>query len=84
VTVTASCPGPTATEFGAVAKNDRTNLLRGSADPASVARHGYRAMLAGRVVAIPGLANKLAALGISIGPRPVIRRIAAWLNGKRG
>jgi hypothetical protein len=85
VTITASCPGPTATEFGAVAKSDRTNLFRaGAASAASVARHGYQAMLAGKVVAIPGLANKLTALSIRLGPRAVVRRIAAWLNQKRG
>jgi uncharacterized protein len=83
VTVTAACPGPTATEFGTVARSDRTNLFRGGgADAASVARHGYRAMLAGKVVAIPGLSNKLTAMSVRFGSRAVIRRIACWLNKK--
>ena len=57
VTITASCPGPTATEFGAVSGNDKNKLFqRAVADAASVALHAYRAMLAGNVVAIPVVA----------------------------
>jgi short-subunit dehydrogenase len=81
VTATAACPGPTATEFGTVAKSERTNLFRGvPADAAVVARHGYRAMLAGKVVAIPGIKNKLIAQSIRVGPRVVVRGISAHLN----
>jgi short-subunit dehydrogenase len=81
VTATAACPGPTATEFGAVAQSERTNLFRGvPADAVAVARHGYRAMLAGKVVAIPGVKNKLIAQSIRVGPRVVVRGIAAHLN----
>src|SRR5262249_6614918 len=49
VTATVLCPGATATEFAAVAGNDKSALFKsGVADAASVARHGYRAMLAGK------------------------------------
>lgn len=83
VTVTASCPGPVATEFGAVARSDRTNLLRGGgADAGAVARHAYRSMLAGKVVAIPGFRNKLSAQVIRLSPRAGVRRVAAWMNRK--
>jgi len=83
VTVTASCPGPTATEFGVVAQSKDTNLFRrGGADAASVARHAYRAMLAGKVVAIPGFMNKLTAQSIRIAPRAVVRAMTAFLNRK--
>lgn len=85
VTVTASCPGPTATEFGSVARSDRTNLFRArAADAATVARHGYRAMLRGKVVAVPGFANKLTTLLVRVGSRAAVRRVAAWINEKRG
>jgi hypothetical protein len=84
VTATASCPGPTATEFGDVAGSSGSNLFRRHlADAVSVARHGYRAMLAGTVVAIPGLQNKLSAQSIRIAPRAVVRAIAAGLNSDR-
>jgi short-subunit dehydrogenase len=85
VTATAACPGPTATEFGSVARSDRTNLFhnRAAAAPA-VARHGYRAMLAGQVVAIPGLKNKLILQVLRITPRAVLRSIVTKLNRNRG
>jgi short-subunit dehydrogenase len=84
VTVTASCPGPTATEFGDVAGSRGTNLFRrGVADAGEVARHAYRAMRLGRVVAVPGLMNNLLVQGIRLGPRAWIRAIAARLNSTR-
>jgi short-subunit dehydrogenase len=84
VTITASCPGPTETEFGAVAGNEKTKLFQNSvADAAQVARHAYRAMKAGKVVAIPGLMNKLIAQSTRIAPRAWLRAIAAGLNRKR-
>jgi short-subunit dehydrogenase len=84
VTATASCPGPTATEFAEVAGSAGSNLFRRHlADAAPVARHGYRAMLAGTVVAIPGLQNKLSAQSIRIAPRAAVRAIAARLNSER-
>ena len=84
VTATASCPGPTATEFADVAGSSKSNLFRRPvADAASVARHGYRAMLAGTVVAIPGLKNKLSVQSVRIAPRAAVRAISAKLNSDR-
>jgi uncharacterized protein len=81
VTATVSCPGATATEFAAVAGNDKSSLFKsGVADSLSVARHGYRAMLAGKVIAIPGVKNKLTAQSVRFSPRSLIRSIAARLN----
>ena len=84
VTATASCPGPTETEFGAVARNEGTKLFRARvADAASVARHAWRAMMAGRVVAVPGLINKLIVQSVRLSPRALLRSIAAGLNTAR-
>ena len=84
VTATASCPGPTATEFADVAGSSKSNLFRRHvADAISVARHGYGAMLAGKVVAIPGLQNKLSVQSVRIAPRAVVRAISAKLNSDR-
>ena len=58
VTVTALCPGPTATAFQARAGLTRRRL-EPAGDPATVARAGYRALKAGRRVCIPGLRNRL-------------------------
>lgn len=83
VTATASCPGPTATEFGDVAGGSRTKLFRHLAGAEKVARHAYRAMLAGDVVAIPGVMNELLAQSARMGPRALVRRIAASMNSPR-
>jgi len=81
VTATVSCPGATATEFAAVAGNDKSSLFKsGVADSASVARHGYHAMLAGKVMAIPGVKNKLSTQSVRFSPRSWVRAIAARLN----
>jgi short-subunit dehydrogenase len=81
VTATVLCPGATATEFAAVAGNDKSKLFKsGVADSASVALYGYRAMLAGKTIAVPGIGNKLTVLAPRITPRVVARSIAARLN----
>jgi short-subunit dehydrogenase len=81
VTATVSCPGATATEFATQAGNADTGLFQsGVADSASVARHGYQAMLAGQVVAIPGLKNKLTAQSARFSPKALVTRITAKLN----
>jgi hypothetical protein len=81
VTATVSCPGPVATEFGAVAGSDRSALFRwgSAADAASTALHGYRCMRAGKTIALPGLRNKLI-LGLRLVPRWVAAAIAGRLN----
>lgn len=81
VTVTASCPGPTQTEFADVARNGESKLYRRNvATAAGVAKHAYRAMLAGTVVAVPGLMNKLIVQSVRVSPRASLRSIAAGLN----
>jgi hypothetical protein len=63
VTVTALCPGPTATGFVSRAGLERSRLFRDLRvmDAATVARAGYRGFRAGRRVVIPGLANRVGA-----------------------
>ncbi len=81
VTATVCCPGATATEFAAVAGNDKSALFKGGvADAASVALHGYRAMLAGKAISIPGIRNKLTVQATRFSPRAVARSVAARLN----
>jgi len=62
VTVTTYCPGPTATEFGALSGMDRTMAFTGflpMADPESVARGAIEAMERGRRLVVHGWFNKL-------------------------
>jgi len=82
VTVTAHCPGATATGFGAVAGNDKNKLFT-KMTPASapeVAAHAYAAMKAGKAVSIHGLMNWFAAWSVRFSPRAVVPYITAVLN----
>jgi short-subunit dehydrogenase len=81
VTATVSCPGATATEFATVAGNDKSRLFRmGAASPATVAREGYRAMMAGKPIVVHGMKNKLGVQLLRVSPRGAIRAVAASLN----
>ncbi|MFY9708741.1 MAG: SDR family oxidoreductase [Candidatus Cybelea sp.] len=78
VTVTCLAPGASATGFAERANAGRS-LLFGRlpvADAASVARAGYRAMMAGRDLIVPGLSNKLVALASRLSPRRLLIRIS--------
>jgi short-subunit dehydrogenase len=81
VTATVSCPGATATEFGAVAGNDKSLLFKvGMMSSGEVAAQAYHAMQVGRPMVVHGLKNKLAAFSIRFSPRGVIRALTASLN----
>jgi short-subunit dehydrogenase len=81
VTATLFCPGATATEFAGVAGNDQSRLFKmGAMGAAEVATHGYRAMMRGKAMAIPGMHNKLGLQLLRVGPRAAVRRMTAALN----
>jgi hypothetical protein len=85
VTATVSCPGATATEFSTVAGTDRSRLFRmGAASAATVAREGYRAMMAGKPTVVHGAKNKLAVQLLRVSPRAAVRAVAASLNAPPG
>src|SRR5262249_38783781 len=77
VTVTALCPGPTASGFQARAEMEDSRLVKGRKLPtaAEVAAYGVKAMRRGDVVAVPGFMNKAMAASVRFSPRPVIRRV---------
>src|SRR5262249_32720576 len=77
VTVTALCPGPTASGFQAGAEMEASRLGKGRkrASAAQVAAYGVKAMKKGDVVAVPGFGNKVFAASVRFSPRPAVRRI---------
>ena len=81
VKVTALCPGPTATEFGAVAGWRGNPMIdRLSARPEEVVRAGLDALDKGQAVAIPGLVNKAGAQGHRLLPRWLLRKVTGSIK----
>lgn len=80
VHVSALCPGPTRTEFGAVAGVTSKGFDRFAADAPGVVAIGLAGLAANRAVIIPGLANKLSAQSSRVIPRALMRRIVASLK----
>lgn len=82
VTVTALCPGPTASGFQDKAAMHDSALVKGKRLPtaAEVAVYGVAALLAGRRVAVPGVANKLMVQSLRITPRCLVTRLVALMS----
>jgi short-subunit dehydrogenase len=84
VRVTCLCPGPVETEFGARAgalEREPPSILTLSA--ARVAEAGYRGLMRGRRLVVPGWANKVVTFLPRIVPRPVILSILAARQRRR-
>lgn len=85
VTVTVSCPGATATEFGSIAGNDKSRVFAsGVARSEDVAREGYQAMMKGRRMVIHGPRNRVLVQMLRLSPRRLVHGIAARLNQAAG
>jgi uncharacterized protein len=77
ITVTCLCPGATATEFAARADMEKSRLFKwGKMRSEDVARAGYRGMLSGKTLVIPGLKNWVMAESVRFGPRKLVTAIA--------
>lgn len=85
VTVTALCPGPTATDFHDRAGMLKSKLVAGRkiASARDVAWYGYRAMMKGATVAIPGLKNRLLVLSSRFSPRAVVTAVVRKMQEER-
>lgn len=82
VTVTALCPGPTASGFQDKADLGSSALVKGKKLPTSeeVAALGYRAMQRGQRVYIPGFVNWAMAQSIRITPRNLATKLVKALT----
>lgn len=74
VTVTALCPGPTRTGFQERARVGETRLFHSPLvlDAPAVARAGYRGMMKGKRIVIPGFANQLQVQSERLAPRRLV------------
>jgi len=76
VTVTTLAPGPTRTGFQQRGAMEDSRLFQGQiADAKSVALAGYRGLMAGKPLVIPGIRNKLIPLVARLSPRGVMARV---------
>ena len=81
ITVTAVCPGPTATNFGAAANMRTLGMVKKvSMTAASVAQIGHRDFRRGKVVSITGARNKFPAFLVRFFPRAMVRKVTKRLN----
>lgn len=85
VTVTTLAPGPTRTGFATAAKMQTSRLFRVAnvMRAADVARAGYRGLMAGKRLVVPGFFNKLLVAGARFVPRSVTAEMAGRLNKPR-
>jgi short-subunit dehydrogenase len=82
VTVTALCPGPTATGFQERGKMENSGLVKGKKimDGRTVAEAGYRALMAGKTIEIPGFQNKLLTQSLRVSPRAVVTNMVRHMQ----
>lgn len=85
VTVTALCPGPTATGFQERAEMTETRLAKsGMMSSMAVARAGYAGMRKGKPLVVPGFRNKVLIGIVRVWPRSLVRRVVRRMNARPG
>ena len=86
VTITALCPGVTATNMltNAAAGNEQLGKLPGFlvGDVNEVAAAGYKACMNGEVIRVPGVVNLTATLAARATPKWLLRRVAGTVTRK--
>jgi short-subunit dehydrogenase len=77
VTVTCLCPGATATKFAGRARMEESRLFKlGAMKSKDVAIAGYKGMMAGKGLVIPGFLNKTVAMSVRFSPRKLVTAIS--------
>lgn len=84
VTVSALCPGVTATSMVSQATVGSPQLGKIPAvliaDAMDVARLGFKACMKGQVICVPGVANQASVLASRGTPKWLVRRIGGWMG----
>lgn len=84
VKISCLCPGVTRTNFMERAQTGELNLFRfGMMRAEDVALAGYRGLMAGRRVVVPGVANRLLAVGAKVAPRSMSAAIVHKLMKRK-
>jgi short-subunit dehydrogenase len=79
--VSVLCPGPTATNFGKIARGDKVRRRKLPGMTAEVvAKVGYEKFRSGHVVIIPGWGNKLSVFIVRFIPRSPLRKLVKYFN----
>jgi short-subunit dehydrogenase len=85
ITVTALCPGPTESGFQKRADMQESKLVQGGLmSAAGVAEAGYKALMDGQTVVVPGLFNKVGTLLPRFVPRRMATRIVMNMQARVG
>lgn len=80
VTVTCLCPGATHTEFASKANMTGIRLFStGVMDAKTVAEAGYRGLMEGKTIVIPGLYNKIQIRAAKFTPKCIIAPLARYM-----
>jgi hypothetical protein len=83
ITVTCLCPGATATKFARRADMENSRLFKlGAMRSADVARAGYKGMMRGKTMVVPGLLNKALAQSVRFSPRKLVTAISRSVQEK--
>jgi uncharacterized protein len=77
VTISVLCPGPTTSNFQATARMERSRLVQGTMmDADTVAEAGYRGLMRGTRVIIPGLMNRMVPVVARLLPRSFVTAVS--------
>ncbi len=82
ITVTALCPGPTASGFQQIAGTESVPIMSSLSLPSSaeVAEYGYVAMQSGKAIAVQGFMNNILSSAVSFLPRSTARKMVRKLQ----
>jgi short-subunit dehydrogenase len=85
VTVTTLCPGPTQTGFAEIANMTQSRLftLMRPMSSEDVAQAGYRGMMSGKRIVIPGAKNKMLVQSLRISPRRTVTALVRKFQENR-
>jgi short-subunit dehydrogenase len=84
VVISCFCPGATDTGFAKRAGSENSRLFKklGAMNAETVARDGYRGLMAGRTLVISGVQNWLVAESVRFAPRKMVTAISRWVAEK--